>query len=125
MPSSTCPTCGKSFHLSVSGDVKEWYAKFVPNGGIGDTASLHCFECWKQLKPYDVVEVIAIPGGADDVTIGDLGTVLEVLNAPSLKEAYEVECVLPDGSNKWHHAFTRAQLCYSIQHNKEEAHQSL
>lgn len=58
---------------------------------------------------YDVVRLIAaipserIDAGqyANDVRVGDLGTIVMVLTAPDTRAAYEVECVGPDGHTRW------------------------
>lgn len=59
---------------------------------------------------YDVVRLIAaIPPerinvgqfDANDVRVGDLGTIVMVLTSPDARTAYEVECVAPDGGTRW------------------------
>ena len=118
MPFSKCPICGGVFHLFVGTDITAWYAKHAAGKKVGEEVSLECFECWKELKEYDVVEVIATPDSADDVEIGDFGAVLLVLESKDGKKAFEVESVLPDGRNKWLHTFERHQLRYSVKKNK-------
>jgi hypothetical protein len=111
MPYSKCPACGLVSHLSVKGDVAAWYSARGKN--VGEEVSELCYGCWKELKEYEVVEVIAKPSDTEDVKIGDIGTVLLVMEGADGTKGFEVESVRPDGSNGWLHTFQRHQLRYS------------
>ena len=110
MPYSKCPVCGDSFHLLVREDLETWHSSRGIQ--IGDVASEKCFGCWRDLREYDVVEVIDAPEDIAGVTVGDLGAVLMVHELNGSAVAYEVECVLPDGSAKWLGTFKRQHLRY-------------
>jgi hypothetical protein len=116
MPFSKCPVCGQVSHLSIRGDAEAWYRERGKK--IGEEVSEPCFGCWKELKEYEVVEIIAKPEGTSDVQIGDVGTVLLVMEAPDGSRGFEVESVLPYGSSRWVHTFERHHLRYSPLRNK-------
>ena len=62
------------------------------------------------ISELDVVEVIALNSSVPIAEIGDIGTVIFVFGDPENPEAYEVECVLENGSNKWEGPFSQNQL---------------
>jgi hypothetical protein len=118
MPYSKCPICSQLFHLTITKDLDQWYRKHAPDKKIGDEVSIQCFGCWKELKEYDVVRVISEPDTVSAAKIGDIGAVVMV-HDNSNEKAYEVECVLPDGTTKWLETFKRIQLRYEPDLNKE------
>ncbi|MDB9741931.1 DUF4926 domain-containing protein, partial [Akkermansiaceae bacterium] len=110
-----CPVCKKCYHLSVI-NPKEWHhSKGLE---FGETLKEKCYPCEKELKLYDVVEVISIPKSGCNIEVGDMGAVLMIYNEGEEGVAFEVECVLEDGSNKWLATFDRRQLQYHIKQNK-------
>ncbi|MCG8485343.1 MAG: DUF4926 domain-containing protein [Clostridia bacterium] len=117
MPYSKCPNCNQQFHLQVRKDIEKWYKEHAPDKNVGDEVNLICYGCWKDLKEYEIVRVLKKPMNGCNVQIGDIGTVLMVLDN-SKEISYEVECVLPDGSTKWVETFKRNQLKYDIELNK-------
>lgn len=120
MPYGECPTCGQKYHLRV-GDPKEWYRE--RGLAFGDLLIEKCYFCWKDLKEYDVVEVISKPEGNEEIEIGDIGTVLIVHDSSKEHGAYEVECVLEDGTNKWLTTLKRENIRYDAKLNKPKADQ--
>jgi len=58
---------------------------------------------------YDVVKVIALNPDVPEAEIGDTGTILMLLDHEN-NRAYEVECVLPDATNKWLGTFESSQI---------------
>ena len=59
---------------------------------------------------YDVVKVTASNPDVPEAEIGDTGAVLLVYEYGDSQRAYEVECVLPDATNKWLGTFESNQL---------------
>lgn len=117
MPYGECPVCGEQYHLRV-GDAKAWYE----DRGLAfrETLKEKCYGCWKELSEYDVVKVISVPKDVVGVEIGDTGAVLMIHKQENDNLAYEVESVLPDGSNKWLGTFRRENLWYDFKSNKVE-----
>jgi hypothetical protein len=64
----------------------------------------------EKLTELDVIEVVELNPSIPSACIGDKGAVLLVFGDPKDPEAYEVECVLDDGSNKWEGTFSPFQL---------------
>lgn len=48
MPFSKCPTCEAMFHLRITEDPKEWYARHAPDKKVGEEVALECFYCWEK-----------------------------------------------------------------------------
>lgn len=63
-----------------------------------------------EISEYDIVEVIAFNADVPEAEIGDQAAVLMVHFNSGIAAAYEVECVLPDGSNKWEGTFLLNQI---------------
>lgn len=105
MAFTKCSRCGESFHLRLSSvqALNELHEK-EKNGEV------LCLGCFKELKEYDVVQVVAKNPTVPEAEIGDKGAVLMVINSESHEKGYEIECVLPDGTNKWQGTFERNQL---------------
>jgi len=105
MPYGTCPNCNDSFHLRITENIEKWNAKF-PQAEDG-IRYIECFNCWKELKEYDVVEVLrnSMPE-LEGVFVGDKGV---VVLKHSINE-FEVECVNSDGTTKWLHTISRKNL---------------
>ena len=105
MAFTKCSRCGESFHLRLNSEqaLNELHEK--ENKG-----EVLCLGCFKELKEYDVVQVIAKNPTVPEAELGDKGAVLIVLNSESGEKGYETECVLPNGSNKWLGTFSRNQL---------------
>ena len=72
--------------------------------------ALFCLGCFRELEEYDVVQVIAKSLIVPEAEMGDRGAVLMVLNSERGEKGYEIECVLPNGTNKWQGTFERNQL---------------
>ena len=72
----------------------------------------------EKLKEYDVVRVISPTCAGSAVNIDDIGSAIMILEGLD-EEAYEVECVLPDGTTKWLQTFKRSQLRYEPDLNKD------
>lgn len=107
MPFVTCPNCGEYFHLNVRENLEEWNERFPRSSD--DVRYSKCFGCWKKLEEYDVVKILAIPESKEDfVAGGDIGTIVYVYS----DDAFEVECVMSDGSTKWLAEFPRNFLKY-------------
>ena len=69
-----------------------------------------CFGCFKSIKEYDVVEVIAQNPEVSEAAVGHSGAVLMVFNSPDGETAYEVESVNNDGTTKWVGTFRRSHI---------------
>ncbi len=63
-----------------------------------------------EISEYDVVEVIAFNPDVPEAEIGDQASVLMIFFDDDVAVAYEVECVLPNGSNKWEGTFSAKQI---------------
>lgn len=63
-----------------------------------------------EISEYDVVEVTTFNPDVPEAEIGDQAAVLMVYFNAGIAVAYEVECVLPDGSNKWDGTFSSNQI---------------
>ncbi len=63
-----------------------------------------------KYKEYEIVEV-AIPNNAvPEAEVGDIGTILMVLESDKKEVAYEVESVQKDGYSKWVGTFQEKHL---------------
>lgn len=120
MPYSTCPTCGDLFHLFVHGDKTAWYAEHAPGIPVGEAVALQCFGCWKPLKEYDVVTVIKVPANKPNIKVGDVATVLLVLQSDNKKTAYELECVGDSTSKGWVETLERLHVRYDMKRNPQQ-----
>ena len=105
MAYTTCSQCGETFHLRITSEeaINKLRQKEKNNEVL-------CLGCFKSLNELDVVQVIAENPNVPSAEIGDKGAVLCILNSKNGSKAYEVECVLQDGSNKWEGTFERQQL---------------
>jgi DNA-directed RNA polymerase subunit RPC12/RpoP len=122
MPYAKCPHCGSTFHLRLTEEgSRRWKQEHSQSIAAGQTASLPCFQCWKELRELDVVEVLKRPPEASEVVVGEQGAVVAVLKSLQGEVAYEVEAVAPDGSTKWLHTFVRSQLKAVIPAKEYEA----
>lgn len=105
MTYTTCTRCREKLHLGlVSEAAKNKLQKKESNREV------LCLGCYKSLKELDVVQVITSNTSVENAERGDKGAVLCILKNKSGEVGYEVECVLPDGSNKWEGCFERNQL---------------
>ena len=105
----TCPNCREEFHLIVQENLEEWNARFPVS--TDNVRYSECFGCWKKLEEYDVVKVLAVPESKENcISIGDEGTIVYVYSV----DAFEVECVLKDGSTKWLAEFPRNFIKYIV-----------
>ena len=105
MTFTKCPRCNESFHLRLTSEAA--LRELREKEKVGENL---CFGCFKEIKEYDVVKVIQKNDSVPEAEIDDEGAVLMVLNGKDGTRAYEVESVLPDGSNKWLGTFARYQL---------------
>ncbi|PMM16686.1 hypothetical protein BCT62_24625 [Vibrio splendidus] len=64
----------------------------------------------ESISELDVVKVTSLNSSVPKAEVGDKGAVLMVFGDINSPDAYEVECVLPDGSNKWEGTFLPAQV---------------
>jgi len=105
MTYTKCSRCGEVFHLRLTSEqaIDELHTK-ERNGAV------LCIGCFKNLKEYDVVQVISENSDVPEAQVGDKGAVLMMLNNSNGEPSFEVECVLPDGTNKWLGTFKREQL---------------
>ena len=111
MPYANCPHCGTTFHLRLTEEgAQRWKQEHSQAIKSGNTVSVPCFHCWKELREFDVVQVLQCPEGAAEVVAGEQGAVVAILKSKSGEVAYEVEAVAPDGSTRWLHTFGRSQL---------------
>jgi len=110
-----CPVCGEKYHLRITDP--NWHKERGLE--IGDVLKEKCFCCWKELKEYDVVEVISVPDGNDEIEVGDIGAVLLVHEQKGKESVYEVECVRSDGTNKWLQTMKRNNLKYVFEKNEK------
>jgi len=111
MAYAKCPQCGSVFHLRLTPEgAEQWQREHAEALAAGQPAAVKCFHCWKELRELEVVEVLVQPSSAPEVSIGERGTVVAVLQSERGEVAYEVECVAADGTTKWEHPFVRSQL---------------
>ena len=107
MPFVNCPACGELFYLNVRENLEEWNARFPISPE--NVKYIECFGCSKELKEFDIIEVLAVPeSDRDIVSVGDVGTVVFVYS----NDAFEVKCVMDDGSTKWLVKFPRNFIKY-------------
>lgn len=64
----------------------------------------------EKIRVYAVVKVVTFNPSVPEAKIGDEGVVLIVFGEPSKPEAFEVESVNSDGTNKWLGTFLPYQL---------------
>jgi len=64
----------------------------------------------EEIKEYAVVKVVALNPLVAEAAVGDQGTVLAILGSQFEPEAFEVECVNSDGTNKWLGTFYPEQI---------------
>jgi len=93
-----CSRCAERIHLRVTSAQE--------NIDLNTKQQL-CFACFKKLDQFDVVEIISTNDDTPEAQIGDKATVLDIYGD---NEAFEIECVLKDGTNKWMGAFNRNQI---------------
>lgn len=72
----------------------------------------------RKLSELDVVEVVESNPNIPGASVGDQGAILLVFGNPNNPEAYEVECVLENGSNKWEGTFLPFQLKLVTKYDK-------
>ena len=63
-----------------------------------------------EILEFDVVAVVANNPEVPEAEIGDRATVLMVYRSLGRVEGVELECVLPNGSNKWQGVFSLSQI---------------
>jgi len=73
-----------------------------------------------KLQQYDVVRIRQLIDPAKDYcgtqwfrrppVVGDVGAIVEILNASGLPDSYMVECCGPEGSTIWLAEFSAAEL---------------
>lgn len=102
MAYTKCSRCGEAFHLRITSDdsLKELQLK-------EQKSEVLCLGCFKSVKEYDVVKVIAENIGVPEARIGDIGAVVLVHEGGGV---FEVECVLENGHTKWLGAFKKEQI---------------
>ncbi|MEN3158682.1 DUF4926 domain-containing protein [Alkalimonas sp. NCh-2] len=102
MAYTKCSRCGEEFHLRIASDdsLKELRFKEQRNEVL-------CLGCFKSIKEYDVVKVISENSSVPEARVGDLGAVVLVHGDGA---AFEVECVLDNGSTKWIGTFKKGQV---------------
>jgi hypothetical protein len=111
MPYAQCPHCKSTFHLRLTQEgVERWQREHAQTIEAGITAAEPCFQCWKELRELDVVEVLKSPEGTTEVVPGEQGAIVAVLRSETGEVAYEVEAVAANGHTKWLHTFERSQL---------------
>jgi len=72
------------------------------------------------LKEYDVVTVIKVPANKLNIKVGDVATVLLVLQGDNGKNAYEMECVGDSSSNGWVDTLDRHHIRYDTKRNPQQ-----
>ena len=105
MAYTSCGRCGETFHLRLASeqalkDLREKESK----------GEVLCFGCFRTIKKLDIVQVIAAIPEVPEALAGDRGVVVMVHSQTGGVTGYEVECVLPNGKNKWEGAFKREHL---------------
>ncbi len=50
MPYAKCPNCESLFHLLVTHDVEEWYARNAPGVPRDQPTPVLCLACWKKAR---------------------------------------------------------------------------
>ncbi|MFA0811032.1 hypothetical protein [Microbulbifer epialgicus] len=63
-----------------------------------------------EISEYDAVEVAAKNPEVPEAEVGDRAAVLMVYQNSEKVEAFEIEYVLPEGSNKWQGLFSSGQI---------------
>ena len=63
-----------------------------------------------EISEYDIVEVITANPEVPRAEVGDVAVILMVHFSSGVAVAYEVECVFPDGTNKWEGTFLPFQI---------------
>jgi hypothetical protein len=101
MPYTKCSQCGEEFHLRITSDDSIKNLKRKEESG-----QVHCIGCFKTIKEYDVVKVIALNKNVPEAKVGDTGAVVMVHG----NQAFEVECLLENGYTKWLGTFAKYQL---------------
>ncbi|MGF1770301.1 DUF4926 domain-containing protein [Enterovibrio makurazakiensis] len=101
MAFTNCSRCGESFHLRItsSESIEELKRK-------EDAGEVLCISCFRTIKEHDVVEIVSLNKNVPEAQIGDSGAVVMVHD----NRAFEIECVLSDGSAKWLGSFSREQI---------------
>lgn len=64
----------------------------------------------EEINELDIVEVVARSAFTPEAKVGEIGTVVAIHNTPGAAEAFEIECVLPNGETKWQGAFMVGQI---------------
>ncbi|WP_290624158.1 hypothetical protein [Kangiella sp.] len=64
----------------------------------------------QQISKYDIVRILVPNPSVPDAEVGDQGAVVMVYFESAVPVAYEIECVLPDGNNKWLGTFSPNQI---------------
>ena len=63
-----------------------------------------------EISEYDIVEIVTANPKVPKAELGDIAVILMVHLNSGIAAAYEVECVLPDGTNKWEGTFLPSQI---------------
>ena len=63
-----------------------------------------------EISEYDIVEIVAANPEVPKAEPGDIAVILMVHLSSGIAVAYEVECVFPDGTNKWEGTFLPYQI---------------
>ncbi len=64
----------------------------------------------EEIREYAIVKVIALCPKVPEAEIGDEGTVLMIFGDNTKPDAFEIECVKSDATNKWLGTFTPTQV---------------
>ena len=102
MAITSCSRCGEQFQLRVTASESLEKLKQLELDG-----KALCLGCFRTIQEYDVVKIITGNSDQPEIEVGDIGAILLVFNDG---EAFEVECVLENGQNKWQATLTRSQI---------------
>ncbi len=73
----------------------------VPRHKTAANADVMCKNMSEEIKKYAVVKVVALNPLVPEAEVGDEGAVLMIFGENTNPEAFEIESVNKDGTNKW------------------------
>jgi len=73
-------------------------------------AGVMCKYMSEVIREYAVVKVVSPNSSVPEAEVGDEGSVLMIYGEQSMPEAFEVECINSNGTNKWLGTFLPNQV---------------
>jgi hypothetical protein len=102
MAITSCSRCGEQLQLRIAANESLEKLKQLELD-----SNVLCLGCFRAIQEYDVVKIIIGITDQPDIEVGDTGVILLVFNDG---EAFEVECVLENGQNKWQATLIQSQI---------------